>query len=114
MPDPRYLEAAVTVRDLVHYSTETKKLYALFCRLLREEAAVQRTVAFAPNRTPLYDENGSISGYRAESVDERHSRFDRVSGQIDGLEWMESEIEHLIRVANDHEPNGQVQPDEVA
>ena len=100
--DEAIIEDAYYIRDLVNHSTQTKELTNAFFDLsATEQAITHKEMGDGDKRIPIRDTKGEIVDY--ELIPFSAEDYHRRSGRIDGLAWLENEIQFLIQKANDED-----------
>jgi hypothetical protein len=100
--DQETLEIAYYIRDLVNASAETKELANFFFEMLRTEQAItMRELGDGFKLVNVRDADGNIVD--REKVLFSEQDYQRRSGIIEGLGWLEDEVKFRIKQANDED-----------
>jgi hypothetical protein len=100
--DQETLEIAYYIRDLVNASAETRELTNFFYDMLHTEKAVtMRELGDGFKLINVRDADGNIVD--REKVLFTEQDYQRRSGIIEGLGWLEDEVNFRIKQANDED-----------
>jgi hypothetical protein len=103
--DKEELELAYYIRDLVNASAETKELANFFFEMLRTEQAItMRELGDGFKLVNVRDADGNIVD--REKVLFSEQDYQRRSGIVEGLGWLEGEVRFKIEQAKAEDARG--------
>ena len=100
--DQETLEIAYYIRDLVGYSTKTKELANFFFEMLRvEQAVVMHELGDGFKMVNIRNATGEVVDREKVLFDEQD--YQRRSGMVEGLSWLDTDIQFKIGQADDED-----------
>lgn len=104
--DEEIIQDAYYIRDLVNYSNKTKELTKAFFDLLSVEIAITLEQMSADRKLEIEvthhpDVRGEIIQEKVVPFTERD--YAKFNGIVEGLRWLQVEVEDLVRRANDED-----------